>query len=258
LNLFFDYTLSDVYASICLVQKKFFLIRSFLVIKIRPGLNGINHTFPDMVSFPKRRPMLNLTHPMLAPHNIHSPIPSILHPPFANFTYAIGLLLSSSGILIYASIAAENTAKPAHPTTTACGPAFLARIPPVRHPPATPLYKSFLARKPSMAHSVPENMAPTLAKFLPLDLEDWYMSRRPALSCWRMGRSVRGMAAAPPVGFNTTEGPAAGVVEALTTLEAVGIEGFAFAVADATAVAVGPFGAGGAAFTGRGWDIGVS
>lgn len=41
-------------------------------------------------------------------------------------------------------------------------------------------------------------MAPTLAKFLPDDLDDWYMSRRPCLSCWRSGRSVRG-----------TEGPGA-------------------------------------------------
>jgi hypothetical protein len=75
-----------------------------------------------------------------------------------------------------------------------------------------------------------------------------------------MGRSVNGTAAAPPAGFKATEGPAVGVAAALTTLEAVGIEGLAFAVADATADVVGPLGApaGGAAFTGRGWDIGVS
>jgi hypothetical protein len=73
-----------------------------------------------------------------------------------------------------------------------------------------------------------------------------------------MGRSVNGIAAPPPVGLRTTEGPVAGATDALTTLEAVGIEGLAFAVADATADVVGPFGAGGVAFTGRGWDIGVS
>jgi hypothetical protein len=65
------------------------------------------------------------------------------------------------------------------------------------------------------------------------------------------------MVAPPPVGFRTTDGDAA---VALTMLEAVGRVGFAFAVADATADVVGPFAAvaGGAAFTGRGWDIGVS
>jgi hypothetical protein len=72
------------------------------------------------------------------------------------------------------------------------------------------------------------------------------------------------MVAPPPVGFRTTDGDAAGAAVALTMLEAVGRVGFAFAVADATADAtadvVGPFAAvaGGAAFTGRGWDIGVS
>lgn len=73
-----------------------------------------------------------------------------------------------------------------------------------------------------------------------------------------MGRSVRGIAAPPPVGLSTTDGEAVVAAEALATLEAVGIEGFAFAAADATADVVGPFGAGGTAFTGRGWDIGVS
>jgi hypothetical protein len=68
------------------------------------------------------------------------------------------------------------------------------------------------------------------------------------------------MVAPPPVGFRTTDGDAAGAAVALTMLEAVGRVGFAFAVADATADVVGPFAAvaGGAAFTGRGWDIGVS
>jgi len=167
--------------------------------------------------------------------------------------YAIGLLLSSSGIRIYASIAAEKTAKPAHPTTTAWGPAFRARMPPVKHPPATPLYKSFLALSPSIAHSVPLNMAPTLAKFLPEDREDLYMSRRPARSCWRRGRSVMGMVAPPPVGLRTMEGVDAVVVDAAFTMPEVGIGGFAL---EAAAVAVVPFGVGVA--TGSGCDIGVS
>lgn len=74
----------------------------------------------------------SLSPPTRSPTSYHFPV----HP---STSYAIGLLRSSSGMRIYASIAAENTAKPAHPTATACGPAFLARIPPVIHPPATPL-----------------------------------------------------------------------------------------------------------------------
>lgn len=90
---------------------------------------------------------------------------------------------------MYASIAAENAANPTHPTATACGPALRANTPPVIHPPATPLYKSFFARSPSIAHSVPEKMAPTLAKFFPDETDERYMSRRPCLSCCFSGRS---------------------------------------------------------------------
>jgi hypothetical protein len=142
----------------------------FPPISIQTILNGIDHTFPRYGEFSKTPPnaifppIPSCSSSYVPHHNIKSCPP---HP-----TYAIGLLLSSSGILIYASIAALNTAKPAHPTTTACGPAFLAKIPPVIHPPATPLYKSFFARRPSIAHSVPLKIAPTLAKFFPEDLDD--------------------------------------------------------------------------------------
>lgn len=165
--------------------------------------------------------------------------------------HAMGLLLSSSGMRIYASIAAEKTANPAHPTAAACGPAFLANIPPVKHPPATPFHRSFLALRPSIAHSVPLNMAPTLAKLRPELNELRYMSRRPARSCWRRGRSVSGIAAPPPVGLRMTDGAAeaerAGVgVE--FTMPARGTEGLA---APAAVFGVG-------VVMGRGWDIGVS
>jgi hypothetical protein len=53
---------------------------------------------------------------------------------------------SSAGMRIYASIAAENAAKPAHPSAAACGPPPLARKPPVKHPAATPFPRSFFAR----------------------------------------------------------------------------------------------------------------
>ena len=89
-------------------------------------------------------------------------------------------------------MAAENTANPAHPTAAACGPAFLANTPPVIQPPATPFHMSFFALRPSIVHSVPLNIAPTLAKLRPLESEERYMSFRPARSCWRRGRSVRG------------------------------------------------------------------
>lgn len=63
---------------------------------------------------------------------------------------------------------------------------------PVIHPPATPFHRSFFARSPSIAHSVPLKMAPTLAKFLPLDTELRYMSRSPCFSCCFSGRSEMG------------------------------------------------------------------
>jgi hypothetical protein len=53
---------------------------------------------------------------------------------------------SSAGMRIYASIAAENAAKPAHPSAAACGPPPLAKNPPVKHPAATPFPRSFFAR----------------------------------------------------------------------------------------------------------------
>jgi len=62
------------------------------------------------------------------------------------------------------------------------------------------------------------------------------------------------MVAPPPVGLRTMEGEAeVAVVDAAFTMPAVGIGGFAAALA---AVAVVLFGVGVA--TGSGWDIGVS
>jgi hypothetical protein len=161
---------SNIRASPSITPSLLSLAKSCLLLNLQTILNGINHTFPRYGEFSKTPPnaifppIPSCSSSYVPHHNIKSCPP---HP-----TYAIGLLLSSSGILIYASIAALNTAKPAHPTTTACGPAFLAKIPPVIHPPATPLYKSFFARRPSIAHSVPLKIAPTLAKFFPEDLDD--------------------------------------------------------------------------------------
>jgi len=158
-------------------------------------------------------------------------------------------------------MAALKTAKPAHPTATACGPAFLANIPPVKQPPATPLYRSFLARRPSIAHSVPEKIAPTLAKLRPLEIEDRYISRRPARSCWRRGRSVSGTVPVA-VGFGrvaVAEADGAEVrvaADAELTLPAAIVEGLTPAVAVAPVAAVVGFVAG--VLTGRGCDIGVS
>lgn len=105
-----------------------------------------------------------------------------------------------------------------------------------------------------MQHSVPENTEPTMAKFRPEDKEERYMSRRPARSCWRRGRSVRG----------TEVGGWDSVVVAAFAVEAVAVdvadvaedESVDFA-ADAVAAFAAGF-VGGTAFTGRGWDIGVS
>jgi len=168
-------------------------------------------------------------------------LPFFIHALHTTSIYAIGRLRSSSGIRIYTSIAALKAAKPAQPTATACGPAFLARIPPVIHPPQSPLYKSFFARKPSIAHSVPENMAPILAKFLPDEMDDRYMSRRPSLSCWRIGRSVMGIAVVDPVGVRVIEGEAEAVAVEATVEGARGLLAFAAsataAVVEAVAVA---------------------
>ena len=164
---------------------------------------------------------------------------------------------------MYASMAALKTAKPAHPTATACGPAFLAKIPPVKQPPATPLYKSFLARRPSMAHSVPENIAPTLAKLRPLEIEDLYMSRRPARSCCRSGRSLSSTAPVA-VGFGRVaaaeaEGAVVRVAaEAELTLLVAIMDGFAPAVAVAVVPAAAVVGLVAGVLTGRGCDMGVS
>lgn len=184
-------------------------------------------------------------------------------------------------LTIYASIAAENTAKPAHPTAAACGPAPLANTPPVMHPPATPFQMSFLARSPSIAHSVPLKTAPTFAKFLPDDLDDWYMSRRPCLSCWRKGRSVIGTdalgesvdgrgAVAVAVAVALVDAAVDAVDEraadvggltddaaeetVLAPVAGVAAEGFAFCVAATAAVVDGAAGV----WTARGCDIGVS
>lgn len=97
---------------------------------------------------------------------------------------------SSLGCLMYASIAALNAANAAQPPTTACGPAFLARMPPVRHPAAMPLTRSFFARRPSMPHSIPENRPPTLPKFFAMLQDRVPMSLKPILSCWRRGSEV--------------------------------------------------------------------
>lgn len=94
----------------------------------------------------------------------------------------------SDGILIYASMAAENAAKPTHPAPAACGPAFAPKIPPVMQPAVTLLVRSFFARSPSMQHSVPEYSAPTMAKFLAEENDRDPMSLKPRRTCSRHGR----------------------------------------------------------------------
>lgn len=110
-----------------------------------------------------------------------SPLCRFFHP---------GCSYSSDGMRIYASMAALNAAKPAHPAAAACGPAFAPRIPPVIQPAVTLLVRSFFARSPSMQHSVPEYRAPTMPKFFAEDHERAPMSLKPWRSCWRQGRSA--------------------------------------------------------------------
>lgn len=108
-----------------------------------------------------------------------------------------------------------------------------------------------------MAHSVPEKMAPTLAKFLPLEMEERYMSRKPCLSWARRGREVRGVAVA--VAGRAAEGePDESAAEADpddneldTTRDSTAVVVFAAALA----VAVDALGV---ASTGNGCDMGVS
>ena len=105
-----------------------------------------------------------------------------------------------------------------------------------------------------MAHSVPENIAPTLAKFLPLDTDERYISRRPALICWRMGRSVKGTVALGRVAVADADGADGSVVAEMEfRLLVATAEGLtpAAAVATVVGVVVG-------VATGRGPDIGVS
>lgn len=114
-----------------------------------------------------------------------------------------------------------------------------------------------------MAHSVPLKMAPTLAKFLPDDTDERYMSRRPCLSCWRRGRSVIGMGAASVDDADAdvaagAEAEARGAAAATVFPAAVGagmaeVRGFMAALGEAVVLG---FAAG--TFTGRGCDIGVS
>jgi hypothetical protein len=92
-----------------------------------------------------------------------------------------------------------------------------------------------------------------LAKLRPEESEERYMSRRPALSCWRMGRSERGIVApptgdvivaAPPVGDRVAE------CEFIFTMPERGIVGFEMAEEDLETAD---------AAVGRGgWPIGVS
>jgi hypothetical protein len=67
-------------------------------------------------------------------------------PTACNIVHLIFIDYSSLGIRKYASIAALNAAKPAHPKAAACGPAFAASTPPVIQPAATPFLISFFAR----------------------------------------------------------------------------------------------------------------
>ena len=100
-------------------------------------------------------------------------------------------------------------------------------------------------------------MAPTLAKFLPDDTEERYMSRRPALICWRMGRSVKGTAVPGRVAVAEpadTEGSV--VAETEFRLLVATVEGLTPAVAAAPVAAVVGLVVG--VLTGRGPDIGVS
>jgi hypothetical protein len=107
-----------------------------------------------------------------------------------------------------------------------------------------------------MAHSVPLNIAPTLAKLRPDAREERYMSRRPCFSCWRRGRSDIGIAEAPPVGERVRAGEdeereAVGAAERV-----VGGRGaFAYASVLVDDLAAG---GGGVAAGSGGWPIGVS
>lgn len=121
-----------------------------------------------------------------------------------------------------------------------------------------------------MAHSVPLKIAPTLAKFFPELTELRYMSRRPALSCCFMGRSVRGTlaeglrtegeATAAPEGAEAAVDAAAdGSVEVEVAVP-VAVLFAAALTAFATGVPVGfaPAATGDAPAVGSGWPIGVS
>ena len=63
-------------------------------------------------------------------------------------------------------MATENAAKPAPPSSIACGPCLIARAAPETNPANIELYISFFARIRSNAHSEPENTAVMTAKFL--------------------------------------------------------------------------------------------
>lgn len=93
-----------------------------------------------------------------------------------------------------------------------------------------------------MAHSVPENMAPTLAKLRPEEMEERYMSRRPARSCCLRGRSVIGTVPATPglgrVAAAEVDVEASVVAETEFTLLVAMVEGFTPAVAEAPVAAV--------------------
>ena len=120
-----------------------------------------------------------LRHPQCLLHAMQSmPITVVLH---------LHLTHDSPGMRIYASMAALNAAKPAHPRAVACGPALYARAPPVKHPAATLFWRSDFALKPSIQHSVPAYMAPMRAKFFADERERDPMSFMPARSCSRKG-----------------------------------------------------------------------
>lgn len=104
-----------------------------------------------------------------------------------------------------------------------------------------------------------------MAKLRPEEREERYMSRRPCFSCWRRGRSVRGVvpgrvAVAEAVG-EVTGNVGAGVLVEVGSglLVVVGLEGVGVVVVVAVAgEGDGAVGFGGTALTGRGWAIGVS